>query len=76
MTEKRPKIFVVYKDASVGVYPSEAKALDDIREHDRQGSEVKMAIIGHELGMIQELCEVVHCFTTPKLAKKLNKGES
>ncbi len=76
MTEIPAKIFVVYKDASVGVYPSEAKALDDIRDHERQGSEVKMVIIGHELGMIKGLCEVVHCFTTPKLARKLNKGKS
>ncbi len=76
MTEKRPKIFVVYKDTSVGVYPSEEKALDDIRNHERQGSEVKMVLIGHELGMVQELCEVVHCFTTPKLAKKLSGRES
>ena len=71
--EKPPKIFVVFTDGSVGQYRSEAPALSAIREREHQGSEVVMVIIGWKLGMVKEKCDVIHCFTTIGIARKLNR---
>ena len=60
--EKLPKIFILYSNGSVGEYASEVKALIAIRNREFQGTEVITVIIGHKLGMVTSMCEVVHCF--------------